>query len=318
MGVATRHVSSGNHSGMPPNLQPMVRPLVLLRAGVALEQVSRHAVVFKDASATGWGATYNGQAVSGVWTGPPTALAQINCLELLAVYLALGRLKGPLRGKHVLVRSDNTATVAYINRQGGLRSRRIRNSPAISSFGVRSIWGSLRAIHVPGVLNRVADELSRAALPGEWRLHPQVVQLIWGEFGEAQVDLFASLGTSHCQLFYSLSEGTTRHRCTGAQLAPGPSQVCVSPSEPTCTDLVQSQGGRGAGLASCALLAQLDLVPGTHAPRDSPSLASSSEKGPSFLRDGAPFGTRVQTSGNSMSGPWTGRGGTRWLPPWGT
>ncbi len=52
------------------------------------------------------------------------------------------------------------------------------------------------------------------------------------------------------------------------------------PSEPTCTDLVQSQGGRGAGLASCALLAQPDLVPGTHAPRDSPSLASSTEKGP--------------------------------------
>ncbi len=46
------------------------------------------------------------------------------------------------------------------------------------------------------------------------------------------------------------------------QLAPGPSQVCVSPSEPTCTDLVQSQGGRGAGLASCALLAHPDLVPG--------------------------------------------------------
>ncbi len=68
-----------------------------------------------------------------------------------------------------------------------------------------------------------------------------------------------------------------------------PSQVCVSPSEPTCTDLVQSQGGRGAGLASCALLAQPDLVPGTHAPRDSPSLASSSEKGPSFSETGHPL-----------------------------
>ncbi len=28
MGVATRHVPSGNHSGMPPNLQPVVRPLL--------------------------------------------------------------------------------------------------------------------------------------------------------------------------------------------------------------------------------------------------------------------------------------------------
>ncbi len=114
---------------------PWSDPL-FLRAGVALEQVSRHAVVFTDASATGWGATCNGQAVSGVWTGPQRHW-HINCLELLAVYLALGCLKGPLRGKHVLVRTDNTATVAYINRQGGLRSHRM--SPAISSFGVRSI-----------------------------------------------------------------------------------------------------------------------------------------------------------------------------------
>jgi len=34
-----------------------------------------------------------------------------------------GCLKVPLQGKHVLVRTDNTATVAYIKLQGGLRSR---------------------------------------------------------------------------------------------------------------------------------------------------------------------------------------------------
>ncbi len=68
---------------------------------------------------------------------------------------------------------------------------------------------SLRAVHVPGELNRAADELSRQhALPGEWRLHPEVLQLIWSRFGDAQVDLFASPDTSHCQLFFSLSEGT--------------------------------------------------------------------------------------------------------------
>ncbi len=67
---------------------------------------------------------------------------------------------------------------------------------------------SLHAIHIRGLHNRAADELSRAALPGKWRLHLQTVQLIWSCFGVAQVDLFASLETSHCQLFYSLTEGT--------------------------------------------------------------------------------------------------------------
>ncbi len=68
----------------------------------------------------GWGATYNGHAVSGVWTGPQLRW-HINCLELLAVRLALSRLRGCLQRKDVLVRTDNTANVVYINRQG-LRS----------------------------------------------------------------------------------------------------------------------------------------------------------------------------------------------------
>ncbi len=91
--------------------------LSFLRAGVPLEQVSRHAVVYTDASTKGWGATFNGHAVSGVWTGPQLHW-HINCLELLAVHLALNRLKRRLRSEHVLVCTDNTATVAYINRQG--------------------------------------------------------------------------------------------------------------------------------------------------------------------------------------------------------
>ncbi len=95
-----------------------------LRAGMPLEHVSRHAVVFTDALATGWGATYNGHTVLGVWTGPQLRW-HINCLELLAVRLALSCLRGRLQGKEVLVRTDNTTTVAYINRQGALRSRRM-------------------------------------------------------------------------------------------------------------------------------------------------------------------------------------------------
>ncbi len=59
--------------------------LAFLRAGVPLEQVSRHTVVTTDASSTGWGATCNGQAASGLWTGP-RLLWHINCLELWAVH----------------------------------------------------------------------------------------------------------------------------------------------------------------------------------------------------------------------------------------
>ncbi|KAL0175495.1 hypothetical protein M9458_027825, partial [Cirrhinus mrigala] len=80
--------------------------------------------------------------------------------------------------------------------------------------------------------------------------------------------------------------GSPRHGRPGTQLAPGTNQVRLSPSEPPCTDPVQDPGERGAGPASCAVLAHPDLVRGTHAPRDSPSLEDSPEKGPSFSGDG--------------------------------
>ncbi len=180
--------------------------LAFLRAGVPLEQVSRHVVVSTDASATGWGAMCNGHAAAGLWTGPQLQW-HINCLELLAVWLALRRFRTLLHEKHVLVRSDNTATVAYINHQGGLRSRRMSQLARHLFLWSQKHLRSLRAVHVPGELNRAADELSRQhALPGEWLLHPEVLQLIWRRFGDAQVDLFASPDTPHCQLFFSLSD----------------------------------------------------------------------------------------------------------------
>ncbi len=107
------------------------------------------------------------------------------------------------------------------------------------------------------------------------------------------------LSTSVLQRERECGRYGNRHGCTGTQLAPGPAQICVPPSEPTSTDTVQDQGGRGAGLVSGSILAQQDLVPGTHAPRDSPSLSDSSEEGSAFSEMGhppAPASRLVETS----------------------
>ncbi len=98
--------------------------LAFLQAGELLEQVSWHNVVTTDTSSTGWGATCNGQAASGLWTGP-RLLWHINCLELWTVHLALRQFRPLLLGKHVLDRMDNTAAVSYINQLGGIRSCRM-------------------------------------------------------------------------------------------------------------------------------------------------------------------------------------------------
>ncbi len=153
------------------------------------------------------GATFNGLAVSGVWTGPQLHW-HINCLELLAVHLALNRLKRRLRGEHVLVRTDSTATVAYINRQGGLRSRRMSQLARHLLLWSRKHLRSLRAIHIPGLLNRTGRRAVTSCAPRRMETPSPDGPADLQRFGLAQVDLFASLETSHCQLFYSLTEGT--------------------------------------------------------------------------------------------------------------
>ncbi len=162
----------------------------------------------------------------GLWTGP-RLLWHINCLELWAVHLALRQFRPLLLGKHVLVCTDNTAAVSYINLLGGIRSHRVSHLALHLLLWSPTQFKSLRAVHIPGKFNRAADALlQQLSFPGEWRLHPERIRLIWSRFGEAQVDLFASPESSHCR-------GPPRHRRTGTQLASGLTQVCISPSDST-------------------------------------------------------------------------------------
>ncbi len=270
-----------------------------------LEQVSRHTVVYTGASAKGWGATFNGLAVSGVWMGPQLHW-HINCLELLAVHLALNRLKRHLRGEHVLVRTDSTATVAYINRQGGLRSCRMSQHARHLLLWSRKHLRSLRAIQILGLLNQTADELSRAALPGEWRLHPQTVQLIWRRFGLAQLDLFASLETSHCQWSYSLTEGTLGMDALAHSWPQGLHKYAFPPVSLLAQTLCKIREEEEQILLVApywptrTLFPELMLlVTAADAPRDSPSLADSSEEGSTDSETGhlvAPASRPLETS----------------------
>ncbi len=109
--------------------------------------------------------------------------------------------------------------------------------------------------------------------------------------------------------------GDPRHGRAGTQLASGPTQICVSPSEPSRTDPVQGQGGRGAGPLGGAVLAQSDLVPRTGAPRDSPSLANSSEEGSPFSERGHPLAPASRLVESPRMVPWRDAEVLGGLPP---
>ncbi|XP_073720453.1 uncharacterized protein [Misgurnus anguillicaudatus] len=176
-----------------------------LSQGLMLGAQYRRVTLTTDASLTGWGATMGSHLAHGLW-GARQLSWHINCLEMMAVFYALRCFIPHLRGHHVLVRTDNTSVVAYINHQGGLRSRPLYKLARHILLWTQGKLLSLRAVYIPGCLNRGADVLSRQGLrPGEWRLHPQVVESIWTRFYQAEVDLFASRETTHCPLWFSLT-----------------------------------------------------------------------------------------------------------------
>ncbi len=65
----------------------------------------------------GLGAILEGRSSQGLWKDHHLSW-HINHLEMLAVFFALNNFLADLRGHHVLVHSDNTAVVSYINHQG--------------------------------------------------------------------------------------------------------------------------------------------------------------------------------------------------------
>jgi hypothetical protein len=92
-----------------------------LHQGVPLIPFQAQATIFTDASTVGWGAHLEGEEVSGTWAVPPQS--HINVLEMRAVTLALKHFGPQLEGKRILIATDNTTVLAYINHQGGTRSQ---------------------------------------------------------------------------------------------------------------------------------------------------------------------------------------------------
>ena len=153
----------------------------------------RHALqIFTDASKEGWGAHLNESTARGSWSVPESKL-HINYLELKAVFLALKEFQDLCVDKIVLVATDNTTVVAYINKEGGMRS-----GPLCALLWRILTWCSqrqvtLKARHIPGHLNVIADKLSRLGqtIQTEWSLLPEVFQQICNQWHWPQIDLFA-------------------------------------------------------------------------------------------------------------------------------
>ena len=154
----------------------------------------KHALqIFTDASKEGWGAHLGEHTARGAWSVPESKL-HINFLELKAVFLALKGFQHLCTARIVLVATDNTTVVVYINKEGGMRS-----GPLCALLWRILTWCTnhqitLKARHIPGHLNVIADKLSRLGqtIQTEWSLLPEVFQQICNQWHRPQIDLFAT------------------------------------------------------------------------------------------------------------------------------
>ena len=111
-------------------------------------------------STEGLGAHLNERTARGAWSLPESKL-HINYQELKAVFLALKEFQDLCLHKIVLVATDNTTVVSYINKEGGMRS----GPPGALLWRILT-WCTrnqvtLKSRHIPGPLKVVAHKLSR-------------------------------------------------------------------------------------------------------------------------------------------------------------
>ncbi|KAL7289949.1 hypothetical protein TKK_0016333 [Trichogramma kaykai] len=84
------------------------------------------AVIFSDASLTGWGAVLGEKKANGFWTQEERRF-HINYLEIKAAFNGLKCFASSLKDCHVLLRIDNTTAIAYINKSGGTQHEHLND-----------------------------------------------------------------------------------------------------------------------------------------------------------------------------------------------
>ena len=174
-----------------------------LEKGLKLQPPVPQLTVTTDACPQGWGGFLQKPRVllQGSWSKEESAL-HINVLELRAVRNTFLGLEPQIRNMSVLVESDNTTTVAYLNKQGGVISPSLNRETRQFYDWMLPRGISILAIHRPGVENQLADFLSRQqADPREWSLHPSITDRLFRIWGLPLIDLFASNQNAKLPLF---------------------------------------------------------------------------------------------------------------------
>ena len=173
-------------------------------AGVPFQSPPAQLTIFTDSSTGGFGASLDHLHFSGKWSVEEQNF-HINYLEMLCVQKSLVHFEHLVTGKSVLIASDNSSVIAYINRQSGTKSWSLHTltySILLWCFNHQVV---LKARHIPGRLNIIADQLSRTGkvLATEWMLHSTVFKAVCQTWETPNIDMFATAYTHKLPTYFS-------------------------------------------------------------------------------------------------------------------
>ena len=240
----------------------------------------QHALqMFTDASNKGWGAHLGDSTARGVWSYTESRL-HINFLELKAVFLTLKSFEHLCRDQIVLIATDNTTVVSYINKEGGMGSGSLCALlwRLLSWCHPRGIV--LRARHIPGRLNVIADKTQSGDSDKVLPFSAGIQSLVF-KMGPATCRPVCNLVQS--QAFQVCFTGTGSHslgsRCPESVMGEF-EHLCLPSSLPAQPSNLQGDGSRlSQDDCDCSRVAQHALVLGPDQPISSDSIQASSAKG---------------------------------------
>lgn len=133
----------------------------------------------------------NGDHLWGYWSDEQRNWHS-NLKELWTILEVFQRLNPFPAKKTLMVQSDNRTTVAYIEKQGGTKSKKLLDATEKILKFCEVKKCHLIARYIPGIYNGIADGLSRQKALPEWHLSKAILLEIFQRFGKPQIDLFVS------------------------------------------------------------------------------------------------------------------------------
>ena len=134
-----------------------------------------------------------GHSLRGVYCQRNLVLPErkLHYLELKAVFLAQKEFQDLCSNKIVLFATDNTTVVAFVNKEGDIKSGLLCALLCRILTWCSRKQVSLKARHIPGQLNVVADKLFKLGQTIQWS-PSRGLHLISTRWHQPQINLFAT------------------------------------------------------------------------------------------------------------------------------